>query len=380
MFRSPWRLFRLLGVPINVDVSWLIILALLTWTLASLFAHEMPDWPWPAYVAMGLGTALAFFACIVLHELGHAAVARAFGIPIRGITLFLFGGVAEIEGEPKSARDEFLVAIAGPAVSAVLAAGCWLAAAAAGPGPAGLVLATLAAINLTVTVFNLVPAFPLDGGRMLRAVLWAALDSLRRATYFAALCGRGFGWLLIALGLFNLLAGQIFQGVWLSLIGIFLHNAARASYRQMIVRQMLRGEPVARFMTREPIVVPPQLDLQHWVGDYVFRYHRKLFPVAANGHVEGVITTRALARYPQAEWSAHTVGEVMRHDVRALCIAPDADALDALEKMQRRHSSRLLVMDRDHLVGVVSLKDLLRFLDLKLELEEEHAPAPPSRG
>ena len=369
MFGTRWRLFRLLGIPISLDASWLIILALLTWTLIDLFREAVPDLPVATYWVMGLGAALAFFTCIVLHELGHALVAKAVGIPIRGITLFLFGGVAEMEDEPPSASSEFLMAVAGPAVSAVLTAVFWLASGLVEVPAVVLPLRYLAGINLAVLIFNLVPAFPLDGGRVLRSILWGALRNLRRATYWAALSGQAFAWLLIGLGIMHFFAGYVFHGIWLGLIGLFLHNAARGSYQQILIRQALRGERVSRFMNRKPIVVPPGLDLRTWVEDYVYRFHRKMFPVASNGHVEGVIGTQALAKYPRQEWAKHTVAEAMRQDVDLLSIAPDADALEALGKMQRTGSSRLLVIDGHQLVGIVSLKDLLRFLDLKLELE-----------
>jgi Zn-dependent protease len=201
MFGTRWRLFRLLGIPISLDASWLIILALLTWTLINLFHEAVPDLSVGTYVAMGLGAALAFFTCIVLHELGHALVARAVGIPIRGITLFLFGGVAEMEDEPPSASSEFLMAVAGPAVTAVLTAIFWLLSGLVEAPAVVLPLRYLAGINLAVLIFNLVPAFPLDGGRVLRSILWGALEDLRRATYWAALSGQAFAWLLIGLGL-----------------------------------------------------------------------------------------------------------------------------------------------------------------------------------
>jgi Zn-dependent protease/CBS domain-containing protein len=369
MFGTRWRLFRLLGIPISLDASWLIILALLTWTLISFFQVTVPDLPLVTYWVMGLTAALAFFACIVLHELGHALVARAVGIPMRGITLFLFGGVAEMEDEPPSARSEFLMAIAGPAVSAVLAALFWILSGLVETPAVAFPLKYLAGINLAVLVFNLVPAFPLDGGRVLRSALWGALGNLRRATYWAALSGQAFAWLLIGLGVVYFFTGHLFHGVWLGLIGLFLNDAARGSYQHVLVRQALRGERVSRFMNRKPIVVPPSADLKSWVEDYVYRYHRKLFPVASNGHLEGVIATQALGRYPREEWAKHTVAEAMQPDVMALSIPAEADALQALGQMQRTGSSRLLVTDGDRLVGVLSLKDLLRFLNLKLELE-----------
>jgi Zn-dependent protease/CBS domain-containing protein len=369
MLRTRWRLFRLLGIPISVDVSWLFIVVLLTWTLVSYFQQAIPDLIFGAYLLMGMFAALAFFACIVLHELGHAVVARAVGIPMRGIVLFLFGGVAEMEDEPPSARSEFVMAAAGPAVTAVLAALFWFLASVLETPEIILPLRYLAGINLAVLIFNLVPAFPLDGGRVLRSILWGWLGNLRRATYWASMSGQAFAWLLISLGILQILTDNFLHGIWLGLIGMFLYDAARGGYQRVLIQQILRGEPVSRFMTHKPIVVSPDLNLRGWVEDYVYRYHRKLFPVTSNGHLQGVISTRALAQFPRNEWDRHTVGEAMRADVEPVSISPDADALQALEKMQRTESSRLLVMEGDHLVGIVSLKDLLRFLNLKLELD-----------
>jgi len=373
MFSMRWQLFRLRGIPVRVDASWLIIAALLTWTLAEEFHAMLPGLSTGVYTIMGLATALMFFLCIVLHELGHALVAQRVGIPLEGITLFLFGGVAEMRGEPKSAGAEFFMAVAGPVVSIVLAAVCWLVALvgdAAGWSPAVLVIFKhLAMINVMVLLFNLVPALPLDGGRVFRSILWAALSDLRRATYWASMCGRMFAGFLMALGVVSFFTHNLVPGVWFFLIGLFLKNAAESSYQQVLIRQVLAGEPVRRFMTPEPIVVPPSIDLRTWVEDYVYHYHHKTFPVTTNGHVEGVIGTSILNRYPRSEWERHTVGEAMRTDLDPISISPETDALQALEQMQRTEASRLLVLDKGRLVGIVSLKDLLRFLQLKLELE-----------
>jgi Zn-dependent protease/CBS domain-containing protein len=375
MFGTRWRIFRILGIPFYLDVSWLVILALLTWTLAEDFKSSLGDGQWSfAWVSLGLVTAVSFFACILLHEMGHALVARADGMPVRGITLFLFGGVAELGGEPPSAGSEFRMAIAGPVVSLVLA-GIFFGLARLGVSQgwaraATLVLNYLAIINLVVLVFNMVPAFPLDGGRVLRSILWGATGNLRRATYWASTFGQGFAWFLIILGIFRLLAGDFFGGFWMGLIGLFLRAAAQGSYQQVLIREVLEGEPIRRFMNPQPIVVPPTVDLKHWVDEYVYRYHRKAFPVASDGRLQGFITTQALAQFPRDEWSMHTVGELMRQDVETVSIGPDTDAMQALQKMQRTGSSRLLVTDGDQLIGIVSLKDLLRFLQLKLELED----------
>jgi Zn-dependent protease/CBS domain-containing protein len=381
MFGMRWQPFRLLGIPISVDASWIIILALLTLSLGSAFPVLLgqyfpgvaPDLAPYEYWLMGLVAALAFFGCILLHELGHAVVARSQGMPIRGITLFLFGGVAEMEDEPASAGNEFLMAIAGPVVSVILAVGlgllAWLGYRGGWPHPVVIVLGYLAFINALVLAFNLIPAFPLDGGRVFRSILWGVTGNLRRATQWAALLGQAFAWLLIGWAVLQLFSGNWLGGIWMGLIGMFLSSAARGGYQQVVVRQALQGEPVRRFMNPDPIAVPPTLDLRHWVEDFVYRHHRKTFPVLTNGHLEGFIDTTGLARFPRQEWERHTVGEVMRHDFQAIAISPDADALEALGKMRRTGSSRLLVAEGDTLVGIISLKDLLSFLHLKIELE-----------
>jgi len=390
MFAMRWRLFRLLGIPINVDVSWLLILALLTLSFAEGFPtilHEYfprdahPLAPVDSWI-MGLVTALAFFLCIVLHELGHALVARSRGMPINGITLFLFGGVAELGEEPTSAGTEFVMAIAGPLVSAVLAVVFWVLAVVGyqggWPHPVVIVLGYLATINLMVLIFNMVPAFPLDGGRVLRSILWGATGNVRRATRWASAAGQAFAWVLIGWGVLLFFSHDWVGGIWSALIGMFLNAAARSGYQDVLIRQALQGELVRRFMNPDPIVVSPSLDLLHWVQNFVYRYHHRAFPVVSNGRLEGVVTTQVLNEIPRGEWAEHTIGEVMSQDLPAVSIAANADALEALRKMQRIGSSRLLVTDDDRLVGIVSLKDLLRFLNLKLELEGQQDVPPPN--
>jgi Zn-dependent protease/CBS domain-containing protein len=383
MFTTRWRLFRVGRIAISVDASWLIILALATLSLANLSRQLVPGLTPASYWVMGLVTALSFFACIVLHELGHALTAQRLGIPIRGITLFLFGGVAELEGEPPSAGKEFAMAIAGPVVSAVLAGalglGYLLGALSGWPAPVVAVFWVLALINLVVLGFNMIPAFPLDGGRVLRSALWAYTGSVRKATYWASLMGQAFSWVLFAWALWDFARGYWAGGLWTGLIGLFLNNAAKTGYQQVLIRQALEGEPVSRFMNPDPVTVPPALDLRTWLDEYVYRYHHKTFPVVADGRLLGVIGTRMLARFPREEWGRVSVGEAMRADLDAVTVPPQTDAMKALERMQRTGSSRLLVTEGDRLVGIISLKDLLRFLHLKLELEgpEERPPDQP---
>ncbi len=217
--------------------------------------------------------------------------------------------------------------------------------------------------------FNLIPAFPLDGGRVLRSVLWSATGNLKRATYWASQAGHAFAWLLIGWGLLQFFSENWLGGIWTCLIGLFLNKAAQSGYQQVLVRDVLKGEQVHRFMTKDPIVVPASLTLRRWVEDYVYQYHRKTFPVVSDGRLEGCVETTALSKIPRADWDKHTVGDLMRRDLPALTISPDADALDAMAKMQRSDVGCLLVTAGDRLEGIISLGDVLHFLHLKLDLE-----------
>ena len=242
MFGPRWKLFRLFGIPVRMDASWLFTLLLITWVLASkVFRVALPHLPQLDWWLLGLLTAVAYFTCILLHEMGHALVARSRGIPIRGITLFFLGGVAEMRTEPQSARNEFLLAVAGPAVSLVLAAAFWLLAgyaeAAEWSRSLVVIFGYLAFINLTILLFNLVPAFPLDGGRVLRSMLWGVTGDVRRATYWASLLGQGFSWVLAGAAAFLAVTGDFMGGLFLGLIALFLNDAARSSYRQVLIRQ-----------------------------------------------------------------------------------------------------------------------------------------------
>jgi Zn-dependent protease len=368
------RLLRIRGIPIYIDLSWLIVFALVTLTVSGLFRQSTPELPTAHVWIMAVIAALGFFTCIVLHELGHALVGRASGMPIRGITLFLFGGVAELGREPPSAKSEFWMAIAGPAVTAVLIV-LFVLLRSMGEGAGWplqvlLVLDYLGYINIMVLIFNLVPAFPLDGGRVFRAAAWAWTGDLRRATRWASLTGRGFGYLLAIWGAFQLLLFlNVAAGMWMIFIGLFLSSLARRSFEDVVARELLAGEPVSRFMSPDPITVDPNLDLRHLVEDYVYRHHRKVFPVMADGHVEGLVSAQSLQSIPQDAWDQHKVSEIMERNIDGLTITPQTDALRALRQMQQSGSTRLLVMEDGRLAGIVSLRDLMDFLNLKLSME-----------
>lgn len=366
------RLFSFRGIPIRLDASWFAIAVLVTWSLA---AQLFPAWhaglPRTTYWVMGIVGALGLFASIVVHELSHALIARRHDIPIAGITLFVFGGVAEMGEEPPSPKAELTMAIAGPLTSIAIGAAA-LAASALGSGwPESVVtvLAYLGLINLLLAAFNLVPAFPLDGGRVLRALLWRRHGNVVRATHTASRVGIAFSVVLMVLGGLRVLRGDLLGGVWFFLIGMFLRQAADASYQQVVVRRALEHEPVRRFMTTGPVSVSPDLTLAEFLDSYVYRYHHKLFPVQDNGRLLGMISTEQLRSVPRADWPSRKVGVVTVPLAETVTVTPDTAAMQALGRMRQTGRSRLLVVDDGRLAGILSARDLLDFLALKLELE-----------
>jgi Zn-dependent protease len=371
---NRFTLLRVAGIPIQIDASWLVIAVALTWSLALNFTTlfppaENPGWSASTYWGMAGVTAICLFGCLILHELGHALVGQRFGMRVRSITLFIFGGVAELENEPPSAKAEFWMAAAGPAVSVALSAGLALLAATGGPTPLVAVLNQLAVFNGLLVVFNLIPAFPLDGGRILRAVLWAVMRDLRRATTITATMGGGFATVLMVLGVVSILTGHVLPGLWWMMLGWFLQRAAQGSYEQVLVRGLLAGQPLRRFMTTNVSRVPPDLDVAQLVEKYFYRQHHQLYPVCQDGRLLGYVTPNEIKDIPHELWPRRRVSEIMATQFDLVRIAPDSDAAEALTQMQRTGRVRLLVVDGHSLVGILTLKDLLDFLSLKIELE-----------
>jgi len=374
MFGKRWTLFELFGFKVQIDASWLVLALLVTWSLATgVFPQYYPGLPSATYWSMGILGMIGLVFSIVFHEASHSLVARAHGMQIKGITLFIFGGVAELGEEPETARTEFLVAIAGPISSFLLALSFFLLAWVLD----NLGVATslqgvgyyLASINALLATFNLLPAFPLDGGRILRAGLWYWKGDLLWATRIAARSGEILGYALIGLGVLSIVGGNFVGGLWWSLIGLFVRQAAGASYLQLMAREALAGAPIRRFMTSDPITVPPSVTLRAFVDDYVYRYHFDLYPVTRGGHLIGSVLARDVKAIAPDDWGAHFVSEIMRPSTPELTIAHDSDALQALAQMRSTGNSRLLVTDADRLIGVIVLKDMLDFIALRMDLE-----------
>lgn len=374
MFGKRVRILRLAGFDVFVDASWVFLAVLVTWSLATgVFPSQAPGKSSTAYWLMGVGGALGLFLSIILHEFAHSIVARANGIRMRGITLFIFGGVAEMLDEPPSPQSEFKMAIAGPIASLLIGAACFGIAALVKPiglDLVGVTLSYVSSINIMLALFNMVPAFPLDGGRVLRSVLWGAKGSLRQATRISSAIGSGFGLLLIAIGVVSILAGHFVLGLWWFLLGSFVRTAAAQSYEQVLLRQYLKGEPVHRFMNRSIITVPPDLPLDRFVEDAVYRYHYKMFPVVHDGAVLGCATSTSLTDIPRERWHTLTVRDVMEPCDGNTSVHPNTDTLEALGKMMRAGRSRLIVVENGRLVGILSLRDVMDFINLKVELDE----------
>ncbi len=375
MFKKNVTVFRLAGFDVRVDMSWVFIALLIAWSLAQgVFPAIYEGFPPVTYWWMAVAAVIGLFFSLILHELSHSLVARRYGLPISGITLFVFGGVAEMEEEPGSPKAEFLMAIAGPIASLVLAAALRGFAEIGGAlelsSPLLGVARYLAFLNGLLAVFNLIPAFPLDGGRIFRAALWYWRKDLLWATRVAAGAGAGFGFLMMAFGILSAAAGNFVGGVWWFLIGLFLRGSATASYHQVAVRRALEGKPVSRFMTPDPITVSPAASVRDLVEAYIYRYHHDLFPVIEDSQLLGCVGTKQVKDIPRDRWSVVTVRAILVPCSKDNTIESDESAVSALQLMQRTGASRLMVTGRGRLVGVIALKDLLRLLALRIELKD----------
>lgn len=357
-------LFRVRGIPVRVHVSWLVVFGLIAWSLSvGYFPRVLPEMPLATHWVTGLVAALLLFVSVFLHELSHALVARRHGLGVSAITLHIFGGVSQLEDEPPSPGVEFWMAIAGPLTSFAIAIVAGVAARAAAPVPVlAAILGYLGLVNAIVGAFNLVPGFPLDGGRVLRAALWKAKGDLRRATEMASRAGGTVAVLLMVLGVLRGLAGDFLGGLWFVLIGVFLRQAGASSYQQLLVRRILEPLAVRDVMTRDVVHVRPELPLDRAVDDVFWRHHVQSIPVVTDGRVVGILGFRQLGDIPRERWAAMTVGDVMRPVSEPLTIAPGDDLWAAFQKISSNDLGRLAVVDAGRLVGYLSSKDVMHVL------------------
>jgi len=375
MFSKRFTIFSLAGIKVAIDVSWFFIAILLSWTLAAgYFPTHYPNLSLGMYWLMGVLGMLGLFICVVLHEFGHALVAKHYKLPISHITLFIFGGVAEIKKEPQSPKEEFLMAIAGPIVSVFLGI-CMFFLTQIGlqlswPVPLVGVTNYLAIINLVIVVFNLIPAFPLDGGRVFRAILWWKKKNLAWATKISTRIGSGFGILLVIFGFFSFFTGNFLAGIWFVILGLFLQRAASSSYTQFYIGQGLHGEKVSKFMKKDPISVSPDTTVKEFIDRYIYESHHHLYPVTEHKNLVGYISLSEIKILPSEKWNDTLVKEVMVPLAMFKTVSPDTRAFEAFNLMHQTGLTTLLVTEDNRLVGILTVQDLLKLISLKLELEE----------
>jgi len=366
---------RLFGISLRLNPSWFIIFVLITWALAgSYFPTTYPAWSMTEKITAGIVTSLLFFASVLAHELMHSIVAQRQGIAVRSITLFIFGGVSEIEGEPKKAADEFVMALAGPLTSLVLGGillGVWLGlrSLTAGAGQfVGAVAYWLGIINLSLGIFNLIPGFPLDGGRVLRSILWGRSGDLRSATQTASSVGRAVAYIFIFIGIFFVFTGNWLNGVWLALIGWFLDNAAVGSYRQVQLNDLLSGHKVSEAMTRDCVMVAPQVTADHIINEYALTKGQQCFPVMDGAKLEGIVSFDSLRSVAREARRDKTAEQIMTPLSKLKWVSPNDDLTKVLAIMTAGDVSQVPVIENDEVVGLISRERLLSFIDLQANL------------
>jgi Zn-dependent protease/CBS domain-containing protein len=367
---ASFNLGRIRGIAIGVHYTWLIVFGLLAYSLArSVFPSWYSDWSITQYWVVGGVASLLLFASVVAHELGHSFVALSRGIGVKSITLFIFGGVATLERESEKANDEFWIAIAGPAVSVVVAVvswGLWLAMRDVNEAAAA-VFEYLALANGMLVGFNLIPGFPLDGGRVFRAIVWGITGSLQRATRVASTVGVIIGYLFIILGIFVVFSGAAVSGIWFIAIGWFLQSAAEQSYQQMRAHRAFAGVHISSLMDPNPPIVHPDTTLDELV-DHMLGRNVRAFPVLDHGALIGIITLSDIRETPRERWASLTVGEVMTPRDKLVTTTPSSDLEPVLQAMSERDIHQVPVVDNGALVGLLTRADVIRFLQLQQDL------------
>ena len=372
MERHSVYLFKVFGIPIRIHISWLIIFVLITWSMVAYFGkeREYSGWAPQTYWIAGIATSLLFFFSVLLHELAHSVVARLRGMKVRDIILFVFGGVSELGEEPGSASTEFLMAFVGPLTSFVIGVVClgiyFLAKTVSQPVSA--VAYYLFFINVILGVFNLIPGFPLDGGRVLRSVLWGITGDLHRATRWATRMGVFVAYAFIFIGIWQVFAGQVINGIWLAFIGWFLNSAAQGSYSSMVVKHFLGGHTVREVMNRDWPKIAADMPLETLVNDYFLAQGRRCAPVTEGDRIVGLVTVHSVKATPREHWAAMRVGDVMVPMERVKAVQPDRDLWSALEQMTGEGVNQLAVVEDGRLVGMLARDAVMGFLRTRAEL------------
>ncbi len=364
MRRSSISLGRILGIPIGLDYSWFLIFVLLTWSLAtSYYPAEYKNWPTAQYWIVGASTVILLFTSVLLHELGHSAVALHYKIPVRSITLYIFGGISQIVDEPPNAISEFWIAVAGPVSSFLLAGIFALLQQVIGSLAPLLALAKyLAFINASLGLFNLVPGFPLDGGRVFRAIIWGTTHNLRRATLIAANVGRLIAYGFIVLGAWQILKGNFGNGLWIAFIGWFLESAASSQIHQLTIHSLLEGHHVSDAMRSDYVSVSPDDTLQKLVTEHILGGGKRGLPVIQNDRLMGLLTIHNVKVIPSPDWATTKANQVMIPMAKLKWTKPGSELIDALGEMDRDGVNQLPVLEGEQVVGMLCRDDVISFL------------------
>ncbi len=368
--KHSWTIGKIFGIEIRVDSSWLVIFFLITWFLAATyFPRQFPGWNSGLYWIIGIMTSLLFFASVLVHELAHSLVAIKQGEKVRSITLFLLGGVAQITEEPKKPWREFFMALIGPVSSLVLAILFFILSLflRGVSEPLRASASYLALINAALAVFNIMPGFPMDGGRVLRSIIWNITGNLRKATRVASRVGQGFAFFLIFIGILQILQRNFF-GLWLIFVGWFLHSAAVTGYQQVMVEAVLKGVSAEDLMTRDFETVSVDLPVESLVEDYILRKKERAFLVSDNGGLKGIVCLEDVKTVPRTNWATTKVGEIMTPKDKLEVVAPDADGSQVLSRITGKNVHQVPVMVGEKIAGIICRTDLLRFIQLRSEL------------
>jgi Zn-dependent protease/CBS domain-containing protein len=376
MLRGGIPIGKAFGITLRLHYSWFFIFALVTWALAaSYFPSAYPAWGLATRIAAGLITSVLFFGSVLVHELMHSIVSQRQGIPVQSITLFIFGGVSQITSEPKQPADEFRMAIAGPLSSLVIGGilfGIYFGWRQADTFAAQFITAIaywLGYINLMLGIFNLIPGFPLDGGRVFRSLLWWRSGNLKRATRTASNIGRAVGFLFILAGIWLIFTGNWINGIWLALIGWFLESAAVGSYRQLLLQDMLKGHTASEVMSRDCVAIPPETTIGSLVHENILTSGRRCFPVVTDSRIMGMMTLHNIKAVPKEQWSTETVKEAMTPFDKLRWVRPDEELSSVLRILTEDDINQVPVVQDNQVVGMVSRENLLNFVNVRSGLD-----------
>ncbi|MBN1312077.1 MAG: site-2 protease family protein [Anaerolineae bacterium] len=387
--QGGFKIGRIFGINIRIDWSWLFIFALIVLNLSSVFAQQHPGWGTGIQWGAAIGAAVLFFASLLVHEVAHSLVAKSQGIPVRSITMFLFGGVSNIQREPDSPKAEFLITIVGPITSLVIGGVLlMIGSLSVGPLPAttltsptdmigrlnplSTMLIWVGAVNILLGFFNLIPGFPLDGGRIVRSIFWAITGDLRRSTNWASRIGQLISWAMIISGIAMVFGARIpffgsglINGLWLAFIGWFLNSAAIQSYRQVVIRDILEDVPVRHLMRSDPPTVAPNISVSQLIHDYVMKTDEHAFPVMWQDRMAGLVTLDDVRTVPRDAWDARQVRDIMTPADELIVASPEEEAAEALNKLKRRDVRQLPVLRENRLAGMLRRRDIVKWLQLQ---------------